>query len=119
MRKRVEGLAALAQDVLRQKAAGGAVFAFRGKRGDRLKLLHWDGKARYLDNNFIERLWRFLKYECVYLHAWETGSQAKAGVGRWITFYNQLRAHAAHGGLPPAVVYLNATETDQQVQAVA
>ena len=41
MRKGVEGLAALAQDVLRQKAASGAVFAFRGKRGDRLKLLHW------------------------------------------------------------------------------
>ena len=45
MRKGIEGLAALAQDVLRQKAAGGAVFAFRGKRGDRLKLLHWDGQG--------------------------------------------------------------------------
>ncbi len=55
-------------------------------------------KARYLDNIFIERLWRSLKYECVYLHAWETGSQAKAGVGRWITFYNHQRPHAAHGG---------------------
>ena len=40
-RKGIEGLAALAQDVLRQKATGGAVFAFRGRRGDRLKLLHW------------------------------------------------------------------------------
>ena len=78
-----------------------------------------DGKARYLDNIFIERLWRSLKYECVYLHAWETGSQAKAGVGRWITFYNHQRPHAAHGGQPPAVVYFNATQTDQQVQAVA
>lgn len=37
-----------------------------------------DGKGRCLDNIFIERLWRSLKYECVYLHAWETGSQAKA-----------------------------------------
>ena len=44
---------------------------------------------------------------------------AKAGVGRWITFYNHLRPHAAHGGQPPAVVYFNAIETDQQVQAVA
>ena len=78
-----------------------------------------DGKARYLDNIFIERLWRSLKYECVYLHAWETGSQAKAGVGRWITFYNHLRPHATHGGQPPAVVYFNTTQTDQQVQAVA
>ena len=41
-----------------------------------------DGKGRRLDNIFIERLWRSLKYECVYLRPWETGSQAKAGVGR-------------------------------------
>ena len=71
---------------------------------DRLKRaktkISMDGKARYLDNFFIERLWRSLKYECVYLHAWETGSQARAGVGRWITFYNHLRPHAAHGGQP-------------------
>jgi putative transposase len=89
---------------------------------DRLKRakikISMDGKARYLDNIFIERLWRSLKYECVYLHAWETGSQARAGVGRWITFYNHQRPHAAHGGQPPAVVYFNATQTDQQVQAV-
>ena len=38
------------------------------------------GKGRFLDNTFVERLWRSLKYECVYLHAWETGSEAKAGV---------------------------------------
>jgi transposase InsO family protein len=36
-----------------------------------------DGKGRFLDNIFVERLWRTLKYECVYLHAWETGSQAR------------------------------------------
>ena len=40
-----------------------------------------DGKGRCLDNIFIERLRRSLKYECVYLHAWETGSQARAGIG--------------------------------------
>jgi putative transposase len=53
---------------------------------DRLKRaktkISMDGKARYLDNILIERLWRSLKYECVYLQAWETGSQARAGVGR-------------------------------------
>jgi putative transposase len=90
---------------------------------DRLKRaktkISMDGKSRYLDNIFIERLWRSLKYECVYLYAWETGSQARAGVGRWITFYNHQRPHAAHGGQPPAVVYFNHIETDQQVQAVA
>ena len=72
-----------------------------------------------IDNIFIERLWRSLKYECVYLHAWETGSQARVGIGRWITFYNHRLPHTAHGGQPPAVVYFNSIETDQQVQAVA
>lgn len=90
---------------------------------DRLKRtgtrVSMDGKGRCLDNVFIERLWRSLKYECVYLHAWETGSQAKAGIGRWITFYNHHRPHAAHGGQPPAVVYFKGIETDQQGQAVA
>jgi len=78
-----------------------------------------NAKGRCLDNIFIERLWRSLKYECVYLHAWETGSQAKAGVGRWITVYNHQRPHATHGGQPPAVVYFNHIETDQQGQRVA
>jgi hypothetical protein len=78
-----------------------------------------DGKGRCLDNVFIERLWRSLKYECVYLHAWETGSQARVGIGRWITFYNHQRPHAAHGGQPPAVAYFNTNQTDKQVQAVA
>lgn len=78
-----------------------------------------EGKARYLDNIFIKSLWRSLKYECIYLHACETGSQARAGVGRWITFYNHLRPVAAHGDQPPAVVYFNHVEADQQVQAVA
>jgi putative transposase len=63
-----------------------------------------DGKGRCIDNIFIERLWRSLKYECVYLPAWETGSQARVGIGRWVTFYNHQRRHAAHGGQPPIVV---------------
>jgi putative transposase len=67
---------------------------------DRMKLvgtrISMDGKGRCVDNIFIMRLWRSLKYECVYLHAWETGSQAKAGVGRWITFYNHQRPTAGH-----------------------
>lgn len=93
-----------------------------------------DGKGRCMDNIFIERLWRSLKYECVYLHAWETGSQARNGIGRWITFYNYHRPHTIrrenspldcflilrkHGGQPPAMVYFNSIETDQQVRAVA
>ena len=81
-----------------------------------------DGKGRFLDNIFVERLWRSLKYECVYLHAWETGSEAKAGVGRWIEFYNRKRPHSALGGRPPAVVYWlrkDDNQPDQQEQRVA
>ena len=81
-----------------------------------------DGKGRFLDNIFVERLWRSLKYECVYLYAWETGSKAKAGVKKWVAFYNHKRPHSALGGQPPAVIYWQRNETTQpgqQVQRVA
>jgi putative transposase len=81
-----------------------------------------DGKGRFLDNIFVERLWRTLKYECVYLHAWETGSQARAGIRKWMDFYNRKRPHTALGGKPPAVIYWQAidqNQPDQQVQRVA
>ena len=60
-----------------------------------------DGKGRWMDNIFIERLWRSLKYECVYLHAFETGSEARAGIGKWLTYYNAERPHSALGGRTP------------------
>ena len=94
-----------------------------------------DGKGRFLPshrfcettagqriNIFVERLWRSLKYECVYLHAWETGSEAKAGIRKWMAFYNHKRPHSALGGKPPAVVYWqrkDGKQTDQQEQRVA
>ena len=81
-----------------------------------------DGKGRFLDNIFVERLWRSLKYECVYLHAWETGSDARTGITAWMTFYNEKRPHSAHGGKPPAVVYClekNKMQPNQQEQRVA
>lgn len=81
-----------------------------------------DGKGRFLDNIFIERLWRTLKYECVYLHAWESGSEAKAGIRKWMAFYNHQRPHSALGGRPPAMLYWlrkDGTQPDQQVQRVA
>jgi putative transposase len=64
-----------------------------------------DGKGRWMDNVFIERLWRSLKYECVYLNAFETGSEARAGIGRWIAYYNAERPHSALGGRTPAEAY--------------
>lgn len=64
-----------------------------------------DGRGRWLDNVFIERLWRSLKYECVYLHAFETGSKARAGIGNWIDFYNRIRPHSSLGGITPDICY--------------
>jgi len=53
----------------------------------------------------IERLWRSLKYECVYLNAFETGSQTRGGIGDWISYYNEKRPHSSHGLLTPAEAY--------------
>ena len=64
-----------------------------------------DGRGRWLDNVFIERLWRSLKYENVYLNAYETGSEARVGIGRWITFYNTIRPHTSLTGKTPARYY--------------
>jgi len=66
-----------------------------------------DGKGRWVDNRMIERLWRSLKYECVYLNAFETGSQARAGIGKWLQYYNAERPHSSHGILTPHEVYEN------------
>ncbi|MFC3118321.1 integrase core domain-containing protein [Jhaorihella thermophila] len=52
----------------------------------------WTARAGSSTTSFVERLWRSLKYECVYLHAWETGSEARTGVGKWIEFYNRKRS---------------------------
>ena len=64
-----------------------------------------DGSGRWMDNIFIERLWRSLKYECVYLNAFETGSEARQGIGHWIDLYNSERPHSAHAGATPEEVY--------------
>ncbi len=69
-----------------------------------------DGRGRWIDNRMIERLWRSLKYECVYLRAFETGSEARAGIGYWLNYYNSERPHSSHGILTPNEAYENRTE---------
>jgi putative transposase len=56
-----------------------------------------DGKGRCMDNIFVERLWRSLKYEEVYLNAYATVAEAKAGIGAWLAFYNEERQHQSLG----------------------
>ena len=62
-------------------------------------------KGRWLDNRFIERLWRSLKYEDVYLNVYETMRQAGQGIGNYFTFYNASRPHQSLSGLTPDEVY--------------
>ncbi len=64
-----------------------------------------DGRGRWMDNVFIERLWRSLKYECIYLHAFETGSELRAGLSNWIGYYNTRRPHSGLDGRTPDEAY--------------
>lgn len=64
-----------------------------------------DGRGRWLDNVFIERLWRSLKYEEVYLHAYDSVKQARNGIKNWLDFYNQKRRHQTLDRMTPDQVY--------------
>jgi putative transposase len=79
--------------------------AFTNVLRDKGIRISMDGRGRWLDNVFIERLWRSLKYECVYLHAFETGSEARAGIGEWIAFYNRIRPHSSLAEMTPECCY--------------
>jgi putative transposase len=69
-----------------------------------------DDKGAWRDNRMIEQLRRSLKYECVYLNAFETDSQMRAGIGKWLTHYNSERPHSMHGILTPDEAYESKTE---------
>ena len=67
-----------------------------------------DGKGRAIDNIFIERLWKSVKYECVYLHAFEDGVALYEGLSDYFTFYNHERDHQSLGYQTPASWYSKA-----------
>ena len=64
-----------------------------------------DGRGRWMDNVFIERLWRSLKHEDVYLKGYADGCEAKAGIAAWMEFYNGRRLHQALGYRTPMAVW--------------
>jgi putative transposase len=64
-----------------------------------------DGKGRWMDNVFIERLWRSLKYECVYLREFATGHDAQREIGVWLDYYNTKRPHSSLADKTPMEVY--------------
>jgi len=67
-----------------------------------------DGKGAWRDNVFVERLWRSIKYEEVYLHAYKTVSEARAAIGRYLSFYNSRRPHSSLDRQTPDQAYFNA-----------
>ncbi|WP_377276361.1 IS3 family transposase [Rhizobium sp. R86522] len=75
-----------------------------------------DGKGAWRDNVFVERLWRSIKYEEVYLHAYKTVSEARAGIGRYLNFYNTRRPHSSLDRQTPDQAYFNA-QTPMMVAA--
>ena len=72
---------------------------------DRDIQISMDGKGAWRDNIFVERLWRSVKYEDIYLHAYETPSDVKQGLKRYFQFYNTSRPHQAHTGQTPDTAY--------------
>ncbi len=64
-----------------------------------------DGRGRWMDNVFVERLWRTVKYECIYLHDYATPRALEAGLASYFLFYNDERLHAALDYLTPAIMY--------------
>ena len=64
-----------------------------------------DGRGRWMDNVFIERLWRSLKYEDVYLKGYADGREAARGIAEWIAFYNDRRPHQALADRAPMAVW--------------
>jgi putative transposase len=68
-------------------------------------MISMDGKGRYMDNIFVERLWRSLKYEEVYLNAYATVAEAQTGISAWLRFYNEERQHQSLGYRTPRQIY--------------
>jgi putative transposase len=79
--------------------------AFTDELRERGIAISMDGRGRCLDNVFVERLWRSLKYEEVYLHVYDTVAEARAGIGRYFAFYNDERPHQALGYQTPAAFF--------------
>ena len=79
--------------------------AFTGRMLAAGVAISMDGRGRFLDNIFIERLWRSIKYEEVHLKAYADGREARAGIGFWMEFYNTRRPHQAMNNQMPMAVW--------------
>ena len=94
-------------------------FDFTGVLKDADIRISMDGRGRCMDNIFIERLWRSLKYEAVYLHELTDGFRAERVIDEWIDFYNTERPHSALAGQTPAEAYGTGRPVDMMDKATA
>jgi putative transposase len=81
--------------------------AFTGRLEAAGIAISMDGRGRFMDNIFIERLWRSIKYEEVYLRAYETVGEARHSIGRYLDFYNGRRPHSSLDDMTPDQAYFN------------
>ena len=81
--------------------------AFVGRLKENGISISMDGKGRWRDNVFVERVWKSIKYEEVYLHAYASVSEARTSIGRYLEFYNSTRPHSSLKALTPDQVYFN------------
>ena len=79
--------------------------AFTGVLANNGIAISMDGKGAWRDNVFVERLWRSVKYEEVYLRAYDNVSEARASIGRYLDFYNRRRPHSSLDGTTPDHAY--------------
>jgi putative transposase len=79
--------------------------AFTGRLKEKGIAISMDGKGRWRDNVFVERIWKSIKYEEVYLHAYDSVHEATASIGKYISFYNSIRPHSSLKALTPDQVY--------------
>ena len=86
--------------------------AFTDVLKDHAIAISMDGKGRWVDNVFVERLWRSVKYEDVYLRAYETPTELRAGLARYFGFYNTRRRHSALDRRTPDAVYFDQAHRD-------
>jgi putative transposase len=94
-------------------------FDFTGVLKEAGITISMDGRGRCMDNIFIERLWRSLKYEAVYLHELTDGFKAERIIGEWIDFYNTEQPHSSLGGRTPAEAYGATRSVDMMDKAHA
>ena len=88
---------------------------FTGMLQDQAIRISMDGRGAWRDNVFVERLWRSVKYEEVYLRAYDSVREARASLGRYLDFYNERRPHSSLGARTPEQAYLD--HLPQQIAA--